>query len=55
MTSELCLRAAVGLGMVEISKRGPRELPMFLPLDTCRDPGRGQILIATLLNSEFTN
>ena len=34
MTLELWLRAAVDLDVVEISKRGPRELPMFLPLDT---------------------
>jgi len=32
----------IGLGVEEIPKREPVELPMLLSLDTCCDPGRGQ-------------
>jgi len=41
------VRLSLDLGVVELSEWRPREVPMFLPLDTCRDPVRGKILITT--------
>ena len=39
--------------MVGISEQGRVELPMSLPLDKCRDPDRGQILITIDAPSAF--
>ena len=47
MASKLWLMVIIGLGVEEIPKREPGELPMLLSLDTCCDPGRGQIPTVT--------
>jgi len=47
MTSEMWVSAAVGFRTLRFQNGDLESFPMFLPLDTCCDPGKDQILTTT--------